>query len=292
VRAPLVFRSTIRIWAELHETAFRRLGGATRVVVLDNLREGVLAPDLYDPALNPLYRDLLQHYGAVALPCRVGDPDRKGKVESGVGREEGAIERAAVREPGRSASVPGPLGRALGQVAAMFAEERPALLPLPLEPFRYYQYGERTVHLDGCVEVEAAFYSTPPGWIGRRVQVQWNASHVRLIDPRTGQLLREHFRQQRGCHRIQEEDRPSRIPLSTHQLLRRAEVTGPHIGALCQAMHALKDRWQCAAFWACSRWLRSTASPPPTTPARWRWKPVLANTVSCAATWNAIRSCR
>src|SRR6516164_1461170 len=44
------------------------------------------------------------------------------------------------------------------QVAAMFAEERPSLLPLPIEPFRYYQYGERTVHLDGCVEVEAAYY--------------------------------------------------------------------------------------------------------------------------------------
>ena len=59
----LVFRSTVRVWAELHEKAFRRLGGSTRVVVLDNLREGVLAPDLYDPALNPLYRDVLQHYG-------------------------------------------------------------------------------------------------------------------------------------------------------------------------------------------------------------------------------------
>ena len=40
----------------------------------------------------------------------------------------------------------------------MFAEERPALLPLPLEPFRYYQFGQPTVHLDGCVEVEAASY--------------------------------------------------------------------------------------------------------------------------------------
>jgi hypothetical protein len=27
------------------------------------------------------------------------------------------------------------------QVAAMFAEERPALIPLPVEPFRYYEYG-------------------------------------------------------------------------------------------------------------------------------------------------------
>jgi hypothetical protein len=32
----LVFRSSMRIRAELHEKAFRRLGGATRVVVLDN----------------------------------------------------------------------------------------------------------------------------------------------------------------------------------------------------------------------------------------------------------------
>jgi transposase len=48
----LTFRSSSRIWAELHERAFRRLGGATRIV--DNLREGALVPDIYDPALNPL----------------------------------------------------------------------------------------------------------------------------------------------------------------------------------------------------------------------------------------------
>src|ERR1017187_9762298 len=41
----LTFRSSARVWAELHEKAFRRLGGSPRVVVLDNLREGVLTPD-------------------------------------------------------------------------------------------------------------------------------------------------------------------------------------------------------------------------------------------------------
>ena len=75
----------------------------------------------------------------------------------------------------------------------MFAEEKPSLQTLPLEPFRYYQYGERTVHLDGCVEVEAAYYGAPPGWIGRKVNVQWDAMFVRLLDPRTGKLLREHL---------------------------------------------------------------------------------------------------
>src|SRR5260370_7416364 len=119
----------------------------------------------------------------------------------------------------------------------MFAEERPALQPLPVEPFRYYQYGERTVHLDGCVEVEAAYYGAPPGWIGRRVQVQWNTTHVRILDPLTSRLLREHLRQQRGRHRIRDEDRSQRTPLSTKQLLHRAEKAGTQIGALCQAMH-------------------------------------------------------
>jgi transposase len=38
----LTFQSSSRIWAELHEEAFRRLGATPKVVVLDNLKEGVL----------------------------------------------------------------------------------------------------------------------------------------------------------------------------------------------------------------------------------------------------------
>jgi transposase len=244
----LTFRSSSRIWAELHERAFRRLGGATRIVVLDNLREGVLVPDIYDPALNPLYRDVLAHYGAVAMPCRIQDPDRKGKVESGVGHAQKTplkglrfetLEEAQAyldrwEQRWADTRIHGTTKR---QVAAMFAEEKPTLLPLPLEPFRYYQYGERIVHLDGCVEVEAAYYGAPPGWIGRVLRVQWDELYVRLLDPKTGQLLREHVRQKRGWYRIKEEDHPKRTPLRTSQLLWRAGRAGAHIGALCNAIH-------------------------------------------------------
>src|SRR5229473_4857075 len=244
----LTFRSSSRIWAELHEKAFRRLGGCTRVVVLDNLREGVLVPDIYDPTLNPLYRDVLTHYGSVALPCRIQDPDRKGKVERGVGyaqktplkgqRFESLAEAQAHldhwEERWADQRIHGSTKR---QVAAMFAEEKPALLPLPLEPFRYYQYGERTVHLDGCVEVEAAYYGLPPGWIGRLVRVQWDELYVRIMHPGTGQLLREHIRQKRGWYRIKNEDHPKRMPFSTAHLLGRAGRAGTQIGALCNAIH-------------------------------------------------------
>jgi transposase len=244
----LTFRSSSRIWAELHERAFRRLGGATRIVVLDNLREGVLVPDVYDPALNPLYRDVLAHYGAVAMPCRIQDPDRKGKVESGVGhaqktplkglRFETLDEAQAYLDYWEQRWADTRIhGTTKRQVATMFAEEKPTLLPLPLEPFRYYQYGERIVHLDGCVEVEAAYYGAPPGWIGRVLRVQWDELYVRLLDPKTGQLLREHVRQKRGWYRIKKEDHPKRTPLRTSQLLGRAGRAGSHIGALCDAIH-------------------------------------------------------
>src|SRR6266568_1022017 len=181
----LTFRSSSRIWAELHEQAFRRLGGVTRIVVLDNLEEAQAYLDRWEQ--------------------RWADT-----------RIHGTTKR---------------------QVAAMFAEEKPTLLPLPLEPFRYYQYGERIVHLDGCVEVEAAYYGAPPGWIGRRVQVQWDLRQVRLMNPDTGQLLREHLRQARGGHRIKDEDLPKQTPLRTSQLLWRAGRAGSHIGALCSAIH-------------------------------------------------------
>jgi transposase len=245
----LTFQSSTRIWAELHERAFLRLGGAVKIVVLDNLGEGVLAPDFYDPALNPLYRDVLHHYGAVAMPCKVADPDRKGKVESGVGHaqktplkgqrfeslEEAQAHLDQWEERWADKRIHGTTKR---QVAAMFAEEKPSLIPLPLEPFRHYQYGERTVHLDGCVEVEAAYYSAPPGWIGRCVQVQWDGKTVRLINPKDGQLLREHRRGERGRHRVQEEDRCRRTPLGVVQLLTRATQAGEHIGPFCQLLHS------------------------------------------------------
>jgi len=244
----LVWKSSAQIWAELHERAFRRLGGTVKVVVLDNLREGVISADIYDPVLNPLYRDVLAHNGAVALPCRVGDPDRKGKVESGVGHAQKTPLKGLRFESLEQAQqyldrweahwadtrIHGTTKR---QVAVMFAEEKPLLGLLPLEPFRYYQYGERTVHLDGCVEVEAAYYGAPPGWIGQLMQVQWDGVHVRLLSPKTGQLLREHLRQARGHHRIHEDDRPSRTPSTTQALLNRSLVAGTHIGALCAEIY-------------------------------------------------------
>jgi transposase len=245
----LTFHSSTRLWAELHERTFRRLGAAPRVIILDNLREGVLRPDLYDPTLNPLYRDVLAHYGVTALPCRVRDADRKGKVESGVGHAQGTPLKGLRFETLGAAQayldhwetrwadtrIHGTTKR---QVAAMFAEERPHLQPLPPTPFRYYAFGTRTVHLDGCVEVAQAYYRVPPGRIGHVVAVQWDERVVRVLDRQTGALLREHERQHPGGYREDPEDRPRRTPPGTLALLARAAAVGPHVGELATSLHA------------------------------------------------------
>jgi len=243
----LTFQSSSKIWAELHEEAFRRLGGAPRITVLDNLKEGVIKPDVYDPQLNPLYRDVLAHYGVAILPCRVRDPNRKGKVERAVDHVQRKIKGLRFESPAQAQAyldrwetnwadtrIHGTTKR---QVRLMFEQEKPHLLPLPVEPFRYYQYGDRTVHLDGAVEVASAYYHVPPGRIGQRLRVQWDALHVRILCPTTGELLREHIRQKKGRRAMKAEDRPEKTPRTTVQLLSRACKAGESIGIVCQAIH-------------------------------------------------------
>ena len=134
----VVWKSSKETWAKLHEEAFRYFGGCTQYVVLDNLKEGVIKPDIYEPELNAVYAAMLDHYGVVADPARVRDPNRKGTVENAIqhtqdtalkGRTFESIERqnewlmhweetwAAQRIHGRTKR----------QVEEMFQEEKPYL---------------------------------------------------------------------------------------------------------------------------------------------------------------------
>jgi hypothetical protein len=191
---------------------------------------------------------VLAHYGATPLPCRVRDPDRKGKVESGVGHAQRTPLKGLRFETLEDAQryldawearwadtrIHGTTKR---QVAAMFADERPHLLPVPVEPFRFCSYSDRIVHLDGCVEVGAAYYHAPPGWIGRTVHVQWDGLRVRLLDKSNGALLREYVVQKRGGRRVRDEDRPKQTPKSTLYLLGELTRAGQHVATLAEQMH-------------------------------------------------------
>ena len=84
------------------------------------------------------------------------------------------------------------------QVGKHFAEvERAALLPLPLAPFPSFHEARRTVHRDGHVEVERAYYAVPPEYLAREVWVRWDSRLVRIFNDRMEQIA-VHPRQEPG----------------------------------------------------------------------------------------------
>jgi transposase len=64
-----VFRQDIPRWIDCHIRAFEFFGAVPGSVVLDNIKAGVVKPDIYDPTLNRAYAELERHYGFVADPA-------------------------------------------------------------------------------------------------------------------------------------------------------------------------------------------------------------------------------
>jgi transposase len=146
----VVWKADQETWARLHEDAFRAFGGSVAYVVLDNLKQGVIEPNLYAPLYNPVYTAMLAHYGAVADAARVVDPNRKGTVENAIqhtqstalkGRKFESIDEQNtwLAHWEERWAAPRIHGRKKRQILAMFAEEKPALRPLPATRFRYFR---------------------------------------------------------------------------------------------------------------------------------------------------------
>jgi len=78
---------TTETWLRLHVEAFEEPGGVVEVVVPDNLKAAVVRAAFGidgATALNRSYRELARHCGFKVDPTPVYDPEKKGKVESGV----------------------------------------------------------------------------------------------------------------------------------------------------------------------------------------------------------------
>jgi transposase len=238
-----VWRTDAQVWARLHEEAFRAFGGVTKHVVLDNLREGVIEPNLYEPRLNAIYAALLAHYGAVADVCRVGDPNRKGTVEKAIqytqdtalgGRRFDSLEaqNAWLAHWEERWAAPRIHGRKKRQVLALFAEERPALTPLPLEAFRMFRLERRTVDDSGCVVIDNRYYPAAPARLYSQVAVRVYAAEIEILDAE-GRVLRRHAVSARpGYDALRAEDRIFNPSRETGRLLSRVARIGPHAGQL------------------------------------------------------------
>ena len=186
-----VFQQRTETFIRCLENAFRHFGGVSLTINLDNLKAAVLKADWADPELNPKLIDFARHYGASILPCLPGVPEHKGKVENSVKYIKGNA------LPGHRFDSLAQLNRFLAQwektvadlrihgttkrqVAELFALEKPALQPLPACLFACFEEGKRTVHRDGYIEVERAYYDVPPEYLRRELWVRYDSREVRI----------------------------------------------------------------------------------------------------------------
>ncbi len=195
-----VYRQTTENFIRALENAFRQFGGVPKTLVIDNLRAAVTKADWFDPDLNPKIVEFARHYKTVILPTKPYMPRHKGKVESGVkyvksnalkGRLFSSLAEQKLfllhwEETVADTRIHGTTKR---QVRRVFQEvERPALQPLPSEPFPFYHEGRRRVHRDAHVEVDRAYYSVPPEYLGREVWVRWDTRLVRVFNDSFAQI--------------------------------------------------------------------------------------------------------
>lgn len=170
-----------------HVRMFQFFGGVPQRIILDNLKSGVIKPDLYDPLINRAYREMAEHFGCFIDPARIRSPKDKGKVERDVKTVREALRMQIVLDPGVSL---GELARLMRHWSTddygqkkhgtthekpyeVFSQrERPALKPLPPEDFDVATWKQATVHPDHYIQFQNKAYTIPHAYLGKTVWIR------------------------------------------------------------------------------------------------------------------------
>jgi transposase len=200
-------------WIGSHVRTFAALGGVPEVLVPDNLKATVSQGHRYEPVRNRTYADLAQHYGVAGVPARAAHPRDKAKVEGGVQVVARWIlaclrhhtffsltEVNTVISPLREALNQRPFKKLPGSRHRLFeALDRPALRPLPAQPYAYAEWKQVRVHIEYHVEVEGHDDSVPYALVHHQLEARLSARTVALFHK--GKRIASHPRAwQNGRH--------------------------------------------------------------------------------------------
>ncbi len=250
----VVWKSSQETWSRLHEEAFHYFLGCPQYVVLDNLKEGVIKPDIYEPTLNAVYGAVLTHYGVVADPARVRDPDRKGTVEHAIhhtqdtalkGRSFKTIEEQNewLMHWEHTWARPRVHGRTKRVVSEMFEEESPFLKKLPQKKFDFFKQEIRTVADDGLIQVGNSYYCAYPSDLKSQVIVRIYDKDIEIMDPATMSVIRRHQKATLpGSLSLLDKDRVYNPSRHVENILADAGQIGPQTKAFCQSLLRVDER--------------------------------------------------
>ncbi len=236
-------------WIGAHVRAFEFYQGVPKLVIPDNTKTGVTKACRYDPDLNPTYQEMAMHYGVGVVPARPYKPRDKAKVESGVQLVERWIIAAlryrkffsieelnqAIRER-RDRINQRPFRKREGSRASQFAAlDKPALNPLPAEPFDLSQWSRARVNIDYHIVFDTNYYSVPYNLVQELVEVRSTPTTVELFHK--GQRLASHLRARGHGHTITiAEHRPrshqAHLEWTPSRMVHWAQTIGPNTARL------------------------------------------------------------
>jgi len=238
-------------WIGSHVRAFHYFGKLPEAIVPDNLRCAVKKANRYEPDINPTYQDLATHYGVAVVPARVVTPRDKAKVEAGVLVVERWILARLRNHTFFSLSSLNeaiaklledlnqrPFKKLPGSRKIPFEQlERPALKPLPSQPYEYAEWKKARVNIDYHVEVDRHYYSVPYQLVKQTVDVRLSGSTVELFHK--GKRVTSHCRSyQRGRHSTVKDHMPLShqryLEWSPSRILDWASKTGPATAKLAE----------------------------------------------------------
>jgi transposase len=204
-----------------HAHAFSFYGGVTKIVVPDNLKQGVTKACRYEPDINSTYLDMATYYGCVIIPARPAKPKDKAKVENAVLQVERWI-LAPLRN--RIFFSLAELNEAMAELLAALNEkeltkigksrrhlfeeiDKPALMPLPHKPYEFATFKKARVNIDYHIEIDAVYYSAPYQLTGKEVEARFTTRVVEIYY--RGRRITSHMRSYiKGTYVTKDEHRP------------------------------------------------------------------------------------
>jgi len=189
-----------------HVNMFEFFEGVAEHITLDNLKTGVIKPDLYDPTLNKTYQEMAEHYNCFLDPCRVRHPKDKGKVERDVQTIRQAFRKFIALYPTMDLSQANRLIKQwskneygqkehgtthLKPYPTFIETELPALKQLPQGHFEIAQWKQAKVHPDQYIQFNKKGYSVPQQYVGKTVSVR--ATHKIVQIYYQHQLIKQHL---------------------------------------------------------------------------------------------------
>jgi transposase len=243
---------TMEHFLDCHVNALAFFGGTPARVMVDNLRSAVLQRITGQaPVLNPRYKDLADHYGFDIVPCGVGQPQEKGRVENAVGYVKknflagrdlgGGMEllNGAARQWLHTVANVRIHGTTHRQPLELFAAEKTCLKPLPIRPYDVALIRPARANSQFRVTVDSNCYSVPAEYAGTALTLKLYPGHVCIYHQ--DKLIARHLR---GYHRHQDVEDPDhprallqqRRKAADHKLLQRLLALSPRAESFYRAL--------------------------------------------------------